>query len=140
MLDSVGGAAGVLFGTIFISGITKADYKKDSCETEEIAKIFFDSLTSLKQRGKAKVGDKTMVDALEPAILELVESSKNQKTVKECFDCAALKAYDGMIYTKSVVAKFGRAKYYGEKAIGLQDAGATTVWILFKSLAEYMNK
>ena len=128
LLDTMGGASGVLFGT-----------ERDSFSLKDFAEVFFTSLASLKKRGKAKVGDKTMVDALEPAVLALKEGSEEGLNLTEGLEKAAKAAKKGMEYTKTIKARFGRAKYFGEKAIGLQDAGATSVYIIFQAMADFVK-
>ena len=138
LLDTMGGASGVLFGTVFISGIVKRE-ERNSFQLSDFAEIFSTSLTSLKKRGKAKVGDKTMVDALEPAVLALEEGEKEGLDLIEGFQRATLAAEKGMEYTKTIKARFGRAKYFGDKAIGLQDAGATSVYIIFQAMSDFLK-
>ena len=88
LLDTMGGASGVLFGTVFISGIVKRE-ERDTFSLKDFAEVFFTSLASLKKRGKAKVGDKTMVDALEPAVLALKEGSEEGLNLTEGLQKAA---------------------------------------------------
>lgn len=140
MLDSVGGAAGVLFGTIFISGIATGNYKQEKISMQDFAGILMASLNKIKERGGARVGDKTMIDALEPAVLALHESALKGKNALECLIDASNAAQAGMEYTKTLKARFGRAKYYQDAAIGLQDAGATTVYLLFSGFADYAKE
>ena len=80
-----------------------------------------------------------MVDALEPAVLALKEGSEDGLDLTEGFQKAAEAAKKGMEYTKTIKARFGRAKYFGEKAIGLQDAGATSVYIIFQAMADFVK-
>ena len=138
MLCVMGGASGVLFGTVFISGIVGYE-DKEEFSLEDFGNVFVKSLEALKKRGKAKVGDKTMIDALEPATYALPESVKRGYNIKEGFAYAAEEAKRGMEFTKTCRARFGRAKYYGDKAIGLQDAGATSVWLIFNAMAEWVR-
>lgn len=139
LLDSMGGASGVLFGTVFISGIVGLEPLKE-IDLTGLSQIFQGSLTALKKRGKANIGDKTMVDAFEPATLALIEASNNKLSLKEGLNKAAEQAREGMEYTKKCVARFGRAKSFGEAAIGLEDTGAVSVWIIFRSMAEWINQ
>lgn len=138
LLDTMGGASGVLFGTVFISGIVDLD-TMEKIDLDGISRIFEKSLAALKRRGKAKVGDKTMVDAFEPAVDALLWSSEKDLNLSEGFDNAAEKAREGMEYTKQCVARFGRAKSYGNASIGFEDAGAVSVWIIFRSMAEWIK-
>jgi len=139
MLCVMGGASGVLFGTVFVSGIVGYE-NKEVFSLEDFGQVFVKSLEMLKKRGKAKVGDKTMIDALEPASYALAEGAKWGYDIKEGFSYAAAEAKRGMEYTKTCRARFGRAKYYGDDAIGLQDAGATSVSIIFDAMAEWVGR
>lgn len=139
MLCVMGGASGVLFGTVFVSGIV--GYKnKETFSLEDFGQVFVKSLEMLKKRGKAQIGDKTMIDALEPASYALSEAAERGYDIKEGFAYAASEARRGMEFTKTCRARFGRAKYYGDDAIGLQDAGATSVSIIFTAMAEWVSE
>lgn len=139
LLDTMGGASGVLFGTMFISGIVKRE-EHDTIDMKGFAEIFRTSLNALQERGKAKIGDKTMVDAFEPAVIAMEEAAAKALSIKDGLRIAAKSAKEGMEYTKEVKARFGRAKYYGEKAIGLQDAGATSVWIIYQAMSDWADE
>lgn len=136
MLMSMGGASGVIFGSLFSEG-AKAVPQKDVFDEADIAKFFRGSLDAIKKRGGASVGDKTMVDALEPAVVALEKNSSNGNAM---FAAAESAAQAGMENTKDMIAKFGRAKSLMERAIGFQDAGATSVWIIFRSMHEFLEK
>ncbi|MEI0579621.1 dihydroxyacetone kinase subunit DhaL [Brachyspira pilosicoli] len=138
LLSSMGGASGVLFGTIFISGIVNYEEKKDF-DVKDFADIFRVSLEKLKERGKAKLGDKTMIDALEPAVNALYEKAQIPSDIKEAFNYAKEKAQEGMENTKKYKASFGRAKYYGDKTIGIPDPGSVSVFIIFDSMSKWIN-
>ncbi|MCL2865363.1 MAG: dihydroxyacetone kinase subunit DhaL [Lachnospiraceae bacterium] len=136
MLMSMGGASGVIFGSLFLAGAKGAE-KKEALSAEDLAMMMHKSLVAIQERGKAKMGDKTMVDALAPAVTAME---------KHCFEgmlpmlkCAEAAAAEGLEKTKSYIAKFGRAKSLMERAIGYQDAGATSVWIIFRSMREYVE-
>lgn len=139
LLDTMGGASGVLFGTVFISGLIKRQPKQEFT-LKDFAEIFSQSLEALKKRGKAKVGDKTMVDAFEPAVHALTDAAAKNLSLTVGLANAAESARKGMEFTKSVKARFGRAKYFGEKSLGLQDAGATSIYIIFRSMSEWIRK
>ena len=138
LIDTMGGASGVLFGTMFISGIVDRE-KHETLDLRGFAEIFRKSLDALKKRGKAKVGDKTMIDAFEPAVCGLEEAAAKHLSLADGFALAAQKAEAGAEYTKTVRAKFGRAKYYGDKSIGLQDPGAVSVRIIFQAMSEWIQ-
>lgn len=137
MLLSMGGASGVIFGTMFESG-AKSMESKEVLDCETLTKIMKASLLSIKKRGKAEVGDKTMVDAFEPAVIAM-ENVKNDDLVTLLND-AEEATKKGMENTKNYIAKFGRAKSLFERSIGFQDAGATSVWIIFRAMRDYVSK
>ena len=91
----------------------------------------------MSKRDKAQVGDKTMLDAFVPAI-EAMEAAKKDDLC-ELLTIAESAAKQGMENTKNYVAKFGRAKSLMERSIGFQDAGATSVWIIFKAMKEFVE-
>lgn len=139
LLDTMGGASGVLFGTMFISGVVGKE-SHEQANLMLLAKIFRRALEALKKRGKAQIGDKTMVDAFEPAVVGLEEGAEQEASLKEGLVLCAAGAKKGMEYTRECVARFGRAKSYGTKAIGLQDAGATSVWIIFQAMSDWASE
>ncbi|WP_449354215.1 dihydroxyacetone kinase subunit DhaL [Virgibacillus natechei] len=138
MINSMGGASGVIFGTLFTGGVKKLD-AKETLDLQLMAGIFEKSLETIKTRGKASLGDKTMIDALEPAVEGLKESADQSVSLLEGLKNAEENAAEGVESSKEYVAKFGRAKSLGERAIGHQDAGATTIWIIFKSMREWLE-
>jgi dihydroxyacetone kinase-like protein len=138
MISSMGGASGVIFGTMFVGGI-KGLETNESLNLPLLAQIFDQSLEAIKQRGKADLGDKTMIDALQPAVEALKVSAVANDSLVEGLKKAEMAALHGVENTKKYVAKFGRAKSLGERAIGHQDAGATTVSIIFKSMKEWLE-
>lgn len=136
MLMSMGGASGVIFGSLYLAG-AKGMEPKSELTADEFAAMERKSLTAIKERGKASVGDKTMVDALEPAVIALEENS--DKGLLEMLKAAEEAAGQGVENTKGYIAKFGRAKSLLERAIGYQDAGATSVYLIFQGMREYVE-
>ena len=98
-----------------------------------------EALNQIKKRGGAKIGDKTMVDALEPAVGELKRSMENGLNLKEMFQKAARKAAEGAENTKTMVAKHGRSKYLGDKSLGFVDPGAVSMAFIFDTIADYLS-
>ncbi len=139
IMDTCGGASGVLFGTMFVSGTVRRQ-KHFTISLEDIAEIFRISLDALMARGKAKPGDKTMIDALEPAVRAFELAAEKDYPLKDGLCMAAEAARAGMEHTKELQARFGRAKYYPEKGLGLQDPGATSAWIIFQAMADWAKK
>ena len=81
-----------------------------------------------------------MVDALEPAADGLQLAAERGDSLLEGLRKAEEGAARGVEYTKTVKARFGRARYFGDKSIGLQDPGATSVWIIFRSMREWLDE
>lgn len=136
MLNSMGGASGVIFGSMFLSGIKGLDTLTD-LNTQTFPLIMSKSLDSIKKRGQAQVGDKTMVDALEPAVIAMQKA--DTQDMAQLMEIAADAAEDGMEKTKGFVAKFGKSQYLGERSLGHQDAGATSVSIIFRAMSDYLH-
>jgi len=135
MLMSMGGASGVIFGSLYMAG---AKGEQGAVLTaENLAQMERKSLEAIKERGKASVGDKTMVDALEPAVLAM--EANFDKGLYEMLKEAEKAAEQGLEDSKGYIAKFGRAKSLMERAIGHQDAGATSVWLIFQGMREYVE-
>lgn len=137
MLNSMGGASGVIFGSMFLGGV-KGMPVSDKLDGIQFAQIMRGALEAIKARGKAQVGDKTMVDALEPAVIAMEKES--QEDLEPVLEAAKTAAWDGVENTKQYVAKFGRSKSLMERAIGYQDAGATSVAIIFEAMYNYVKE
>lgn len=134
MLLSMGGASGVIFSSMFMDG-AKGQPPSPELSAEAFARLLEGGLQSIQQRGKAQVGDKTMVDALAPAVNAMKETSS--LGFASMLNAGAKAAQQGVEATKNQVARFGRAKSLMERAIGHQDAGATSVHIILQTMAEY---
>lgn len=126
-----GGATGPLLGTLFMS-MAEAAAGKESLDAGALAAVFVAGLAGVENRTKAQVGDKTMMDALVPA----VQSMRQSPDVASGLRLACEAAQRGAESTKDMKAKFGRAKNVGEKSIGSPDAGATSVSLLFRGFYE----
>ena len=125
MLMSMGGASGVIFGSLYLAG-AKGMEAKEILTAQDIAKMEEKSLIAIQKRGGARLGDKTMVDALAPAVEEMMKA-------------AEYAAKQGVENTKQYIAKYGRAKSLLERAIGYQDAGATSVYLIFQGMREFIE-
>jgi len=130
-----GGATGPLFGTLFI-GMSDSVPGKGALDAAALAAMFEAGLTALQKQSKAKVGDKTMMDALIPAVAALRTAAASGKDVPASLRAAATAAQQGAETTKNFAAKFGRAKNLGDRTIGHPDPGATSTAFLFRGFAE----
>ena len=138
LIRSMGGASGPLFGTIFMrAGKELGDATEIG--VKELAAMFSASLSGVKALGKSNAGDKTLIDALEPATLALETAAAEGTALREALAGASLAAAQGVENTKNMVANRGRAHYVGERGIGHQDAGATAIHLLFQVFADYVN-
>jgi phosphoenolpyruvate---glycerone phosphotransferase subunit DhaL len=134
LVSSVGGAAGPLYGTLFLQMGT-ALAGKEEVDLADWTEAWKKGLEGVQARGKAVPEDKTMVDALIPAIAALEKASD----VDEGLRAAAEGAEEGMRATIPLVARKGRASYLGERSKDHQDPGATSTYYLFKSAAEALT-
>lgn len=133
LLSSIGGASGPLYGTFFIRAATNV-MAKEELTLEEVSTMFSDALEGVKQRGKAVVGDKTMVDTQEAIVTTL--NQFQGVDMKDALTKARLAAEAGMESTIPLVARKGRASYLGERSSGHQDPGATSSFLLFDAFCK----
>jgi dihydroxyacetone kinase-like protein len=133
LVSSVGGASGPLYGTFFIRAASSASGKKEVTLTE-LASFLKAGLSGVMARGRAECGDKTMVDALTPAVDTLQLAAQENQGIREALKEAVLSAEEGMKSTIPMIAKKGRASYLGERSIGHQDPGATSSYLIVKAL------
>lgn len=135
LVSTVGGASGPLYGTAFMKagmackGLTEID-------GPAFVKAMEAAVDGIKMRGKATEGEKTMLDALCPALKVLQDDVTAGKSLKETLQDAAQAAEKGVEYTKTIIATKGRASYLGERSLGHQDPGATSSLYLLQVLAE----
>lgn len=130
LLSKVGGASGPLYGSFFMK--FAASLKDvDELTRENLNQAFAAGVDGVKQRGKAEVGDKTMVDVLEP-VAEALNAGKS-------FDEVVQIAEESMEKTKDIKAKKGRASYVGDRSIGHIDPGAASSYILVKETLGAIN-
>ena len=133
LIKTVGGAGGPLYGTLFLQAGAATTGKMELTHADLVA-MFDTALKGVIARGKANLGDKTMVDALSPAV-EALRNHAGEDTatmMQQAVDAAEA----GMKSTIPLVARKGRASYLGERSIGHQDPGATSSYLLFRSALE----
>lgn len=135
LVSTVGGASGPLYGTAFMKagmackGLTEID-------GPAFVKAMEAAVNGIKMRGKATEGEKTMLDALCPALKVMQDDVAAGKSLKEALQDAAQAAEKGVEYTKTIIATKGRASYLSERSLGHQDPGATSSLYLLQVLAE----
>lgn len=138
LISSVGGASGPLYGTFFMRGGMAVDAKEE-LTGEDLGVLLQGAVDGVIQRGRAQLGDKTMVDALSPAVKVYHESAKNSSSLLDSLRQAVLAAEQGMKDTIPLQARKGRASYLGERSIGHQDPGATSSYLILKALLETVD-
>jgi dihydroxyacetone kinase-like protein len=134
LVMSVGGASGPLYGTFFLrfAGATGPAIELDA---EALHTALRAGLTGVVERGKAKPGDKTMVDALSPALDAMEAVIKKGGDLVAAVTAARDAAAAGRDATVPMVARKGRASYLGERSAGHMDPGAASMSMLFDALA-----
>lgn len=133
LISSIGGASGPLYGTLFLRASTAIAGKQELTE-EEMLEFLQAGLDGVLGRGKAQLGDKTMVDTLSSAVNAFQQAVGEGKKTLEAMQQAVLAAEQGMKDTTPMLAKKGRASYLGERSVGHQDPGATSAYLMLKSL------
>ena len=128
-----GGSAVPLWNT-WLDGMQEAAPAGDEVDLAGLKAMFASAFTVLDEMSGAKVGDKTMMDALIPATQAIAAYAGDSES--ELFNAAAAAAREGAEASKQFVSKFGRAKSYGEQTIGTPDAGATSMAYFFKGLSK----
>ena len=138
LISTVGGASGALYGTFFLQASTIAGNRTE-LSPSEFGSVLEKGLAGIVLRGKATIGDKTMVDALQPAIKAYKHSIESGETLDQALSKAASAAEEGLKSTVPLVARKGRASYLGERSAGHPDPGATSTVLLFRSAAETLS-
>jgi phosphoenolpyruvate---glycerone phosphotransferase subunit DhaL len=138
LISTVGGASGPLYGTFFLRAST-AVVGKEELTAEDLFNLLQAGLEGVIQRGKAQLGDKTMVDVLSP-VVDSFQHIDNNKNIVETLQQVVSVAEKAMKDTVPMLAKKGRASYLGDRSIGHQDPGATSTYLMLKSLLVALEK
>ncbi|CQR69991.1 PTS-dependent dihydroxyacetone kinase, ADP-binding subunit DhaL [Sporomusa ovata DSM 2662] len=136
LISTVGGASGPLYGTAFIRAAAVAQ-GKTVIDIDMAAQMFEAAIGGIKDRGKAVRGEKTMLDALEPAYEAFTQEMVKGESLTGCLTLATAAAASGVEYTKTIIATKGRASYLGERSIGHQDPGATSSYLILATLTAF---
>jgi len=138
LVSTVGGASGPLYGTFFLRMGTSAGDRAEF-DGAAFAAALRAGLEGVVTRGKAQLGDKTMVDALTPAVDALDAALADGASLKDALRAAATAAREGADATVPLVARKGRASYLGERSAGHRDPGATSTTLLLEAAAESLG-
>ena len=133
-----GGASGPIWGSAFRAA-GKFTKDKESINLEEFGLMLDAAVAGIQKRGKAKLGDKTLLDALIPTTEAIKSCAREDITIHDAFVKGAEAARDGAEKTKSMVASMGRASYVGERSLDHPDAGAMALGIIFTEMTKRMS-
>jgi dihydroxyacetone kinase-like protein len=134
LIRAVGGASGPLYGTFFLRAATVCAGKTE-LETADVVALFEAGVIGVIQRGKAELGDKTMVDALTPALEAMQAALTAGAELQVLLQKGVAAAEAGMQATIPLQAKKGRASYLGPRSVGHQDPGATSAYLMLEAAA-----
>ena len=135
VMNSVGGAMGALYGTMFLK-LAAECVGKTEVALDDLACMFTAAESGIRTIGKADVGDKTLLDTIAPAVASLQKSAAEKKLLTEALSDFEKAAKDGMESTIPLIAKMGRASRLGERTIGHLDAGAVSCYFILRSFAQ----
>jgi phosphoenolpyruvate---glycerone phosphotransferase subunit DhaL len=138
LISSIGGASGPLYGTWFLRASSATDGKQE-LTTEDTLKVLQAGLDGLLERGKAQLGDKTMIDVMSPAVGAFEQAVSEGLGTVEALQMAVTAAEQGLKATIPMLAKKGRASYLGERSLGHQDPGGTSAYWMLRSLLEVVE-
>ena len=133
ILSGIGGSSGALFGTLFMT-MAKVSNIDDDIDYKKAINMFVDGVEAVKQRGKAEVGEKTMMDVLIPVANCLKEGVEKDIDLKDLMRKTIETAEKGMLSTKNLLATKGRASFLGERSKGHIDPGARSSQLMIKTV------
>ncbi len=137
LISTVGGAGGPLYGTLFMQAGATSNGKME-LSPEEFVALLDSGINGVIKRGKAEPGDKTMIDALNPALEALKNGVSQGHSFPDALKDSVEAARKGMEATVPMVARKGRASYLGERSAGHQDPGATSSYLLLKAAGDVL--
>ena len=135
----IGGTSGPIWGTAFLRAGAAAGTAQ-VLSPGQVVEVLRAAIAGIKARGKSDIGDKTLLDALEPAVDTIEAAVLEGGTAASVLRAAAATARERAEATRSMIAKRGRAAYTGERSIGTLDAGAVAVAVMFEALADQWAK
>lgn len=138
LIKVMGGTSGVIFGTLFIGGLS-ALKDKDPVTVQDFAAYIDLGTKAIAQRGKVSLGDKTMYDALSAARDDMLAAAAGDADVTAFFRAGAEGAARGAESTKPMRSRIGRSKNFRDKTVGHPDSGAVSTSLIFRALADYFS-
>lgn len=138
LISSIGGASGPLYGTWFLRA-SKVTNGKQELTAADLLELLKSGLDGVIERGKAQLGDKTMVDVLYPAVTAFEQAIRDNSNTVVALQASVTAAEQGLKQTIPMLAKKGRASYLGDRSIGHQDPGGTSAYWMLRSLLEVVE-
>lgn len=135
LFSQIGGSMGPIYGTIFMDS-ADAGMEKENISVKDLADMLSAGLEGLQEIVEAKVGDKTLVDTLSPAVDALKAAAAKGHPYPQALEEMKTAAKQGMESTKNLVAKFGRSSRLGERSRGVLDAGSVSCYIILEAMAD----
>ena len=135
LMEKIGGSMGPLYGSFF-RGLSVASKKSEVIDKDVIGNMLDKALLNLQNISSAKVGDKTLMDVVVPAVSAYKSSIERNEDLNKALKSLISAGQEGLESTKNLVAVIGRASRLGERSLGHQDAGATSCFIILKSFSE----
>ena len=135
LVKTMGGASGVIFGTLFIGGLKELG-DGNAVSLQQLTNYLDAGCEAIQRRGKARAGQKTMLDALIPAVEALKVQAAQDADIETAFDDAQRAAKEGVEASKSMKSQTGRSKNFQDATIGLPDPGAISTSLIFQALYE----
>lgn len=138
LLSSGGGTATTLMGFALVH-FSQLAKEQDLENPRVLAGLFAQTLESIQKKSQAKAGDKTLMDAMIPAVKRFTVAAEEGVDLTGCWKQAAAAAVNGTEATKGMIAKRGRGLYVGERGLGTADPGATSVSIILQTISELLE-
>lgn len=135
LIKTMGGASGIIFGTMFFGGLSRLSHR-EYAEARELSGYFMEGEQSIERRGKARPGQKTMLDALYPACIAMEHAADQSADVVFLFKAGYEAAAQGAEDSRMLKSRMGRSKNFKEKTLGLPDPGAVSASLWFQAFYE----
>ncbi len=139
LLNEIGGSMGPLYG-LFFTNMGESLEESGDISPKSIYEAMNRGYEEIVSIGSAKVGDKTLIDVLNPALTAFKKAIDEGKSSKECFDILSKSAVEGKESTKDMEAKIGRASRLGKRSIGIYDPGATSCALIVETLSNGLKE
>lgn len=139
LIKTMGGASGIIFGTMFFGGIPRLGHK-DYAAAGQLSQYFMEGEQAIERRGKAKPGQKTMLDALYPACIAMTQAVQQSGDVIYFFEKACEAAVRGAQDSKNLKSRIGRSRNFKDKTLGLPDPGAVSASLWFQAFYETVRE